>query len=199
VGGRIKRHRGGRVTVELETFEVVLLHRLAEELLELLDDGSDPGGEAGQVGQVGQPDTAVDPLESLLDVGPSAPPEDPALARLLPDGYRDDPEAAAEFRRFTEPELRNGKRANARVLLATLGQATGVADGAETVQLDQQQAQAWLYALTDLRLALGSRLEIEEDYDRQIDALDEDDPRRPLFAIYEWLTAVQDTLVRALR
>jgi uncharacterized protein DUF2017 len=196
VGGRIRRHRGGRVTVELEPFEVILLHRLAEELLELLDDGSDPGGEGGQGGR---PDTAVDPLESLLDVGPSVPPEDPVLARLLPDGYRDDPEAAAEFRRFTEPDLRNGKRANARVLLATLARATGDPDGAETVQLDQQQARAWLYALTDLRLALGSRLEIEEDYDRQMDALDEDDGRRPLFAIYEWLTAVQDTLVRALR
>ena len=32
------------------------------------------------------------------------------LARLLPDGYRDDPEAAGEFRRYTESALRSAKQ-----------------------------------------------------------------------------------------
>jgi hypothetical protein len=178
---RIKRHRGGTVTVELEPFEAQILQRLAGELLDLLDDGS-------------ATDTG-DPLESLLEEGPSVPPADPALARLLPDGYRDDAQAAAEFRRFTEQELRQTKRSNAQVMLATLDE---VPELGGRVTLDDAQAHAWLYALNDLRLALGTRLDITEDYERQVDALDSDDPRHPAFAIYEWLTVVQDTLVGEL-
>jgi Domain of unknown function (DUF2017) len=192
VSGRIRRHRGGTVTVELDGFEAKLLQRLGEELLELLDDGDDVGSAASSA----SPASSADPLESALVVGPTHPPDDPALARLLPDGYRDDPEAAAEFRRFTEPELRERKRENARLMLATLG---GLADDGATVVLDDGQAHAWLYALNDLRLALGSRLDVQEDYERQVASLDEDDERRPVFAIYEWLTEIQDTLVRALR
>jgi len=186
VSKRIKRHRGGTVTIELEAFEAQILWRLAEELLELLDDGRASAAGAASYD---------DPLELLMDEGSSEPPADPALARLLPDGYRDDPQAAAEFRRFTEPDLRHGKRANAEAMLATLGD---VAELGGRLTLDDAQAHAWLYALNDLRLALGTRLDITEDYGEQVDALDEDDPRRPVFAIYEWLTGVQDTLVREL-
>jgi hypothetical protein len=193
VSGRVRRRRGGLVTLELDQFEAQLLRRLTEELLMLLDDG-DPAG--------ARPAAPVDPLEYLVDEGPAAPPEDPALARLLPDGYRDDPEAAAEFRRFTERELREGKRANARVLLDTLDEvemSPGDPSGTVTLVLDDERAHAWLYALNDLRLALGTRLDVQEDYEEQVAELDEDDPRRPVFGIYEWLTAVQDTLIRALR
>jgi len=185
VSKRIRRHHDGTVTVELEAFEANLLQLLIDELLELLDDGEAVPAAASD-----------DPLESLLSAGPSDPPADPALARLLPDGYREDPEAAAEFRRFTERDLRDGKRANAHMMLATL---TDAADGGGRLVLDDPQVHAWLYALNDLRLALGTRLDISEDYEEQVDALDEEDPRRPVFAIYEWLTGVQDTLVRVMR
>jgi hypothetical protein len=182
---RIRRHRGGTVTVELEAFEARILQSLVGELLELLDEGDAVPAAVSD-----------DPLETLLDEGPSDPPVDPALARLLPDGYRDDPEAAAEFRRFTERDLRDGKKANARAMLATLEDA---AEQGGPLVLDDPQAHAWLYALNDLRLTLGSRLDVDEDYHDQVDALDDEDPRRSVFAIYEWLTGVQDTLVRALR
>src|ERR1700689_1008276 len=49
-------------------------------------------------------------------------PDDPVLARLLPDAYRDDPDASGEFRRYTEQGLRSGKIAAARTVLATLPQ-----------------------------------------------------------------------------
>jgi hypothetical protein len=202
VSGRIRRRRGGTVSIELDEFEARLLARLVVELLELLDERD------GSAAPFSDPGATADPLESLVgEGGPTVPPADPALARLLPDGYRDDPEAAAEFRRFTERELREGKLANARLLLDTLDQvldrptapAGGGPDTPATLVLDDRQAHAWLYALNDLRLALGARLGVEEDYERQVDVLDEEDPRRPVFGIYEWLTGVQDGLVRALR
>ena len=72
-------------------------------------------------------DRPPDPLDDLArllgqvgETGPATRPDDPVLARLLPDAYADDAEAAGDFRRFTEQELRNGKAAAARTVLATL-------------------------------------------------------------------------------
>jgi hypothetical protein len=128
----------------------------------------------------GMPDLALSENRSISD--------DPVLARLFPDAYREDGEASAEFRRYTEAGLRAGKRANAEVVLRTLG------EGGEIV-LDAEQAQAWLRALNDLRLALGTRLGVTEESPRQ---LDPDDPRSAPFAAYDWLTYLQESLVRAL-
>ena len=74
----------------------------------------------------------------------------PVLARLLPDAYRDDPDAAGEFRRFTESGLRSGKAQCAQTLLDTLPASGG------RVKLTSQEAEAWLRSLNDVRLALGS-------------------------------------------
>ena len=93
----------------------------------------------------------------LGNPGPAAPPDDPVLARLLPDAYRDDTEAAGEFRRFTEQELRSGKLAAAQTVLDTLPEEGG------RVELTEEDAQVWLRALNDVRLALGVRLDITED------------------------------------
>src|SRR5262249_58708344 len=69
----------------------------------------------------GEPVPSLEDLAAALGAtGPTSPPEDPVLARLLPDAYRDDPEAAGEFRRFTEQGLRSGKVAAAQTVLATL-------------------------------------------------------------------------------
>src|SRR5215469_14346431 len=62
-----------------------------------------------------------DDLASMLGLGgPASAPDDPVLARLFPDAYGDDPEAASDFRRYTEQGLRSGKVAAARTVLATL-------------------------------------------------------------------------------
>ena len=119
-------------------------------------------------------------------------PEDPVLARLLPDGYRDDPEAAGEFRKYTEPALRNAKYQVAREMLDTLPEEGG------RIQLTRDQAMAWLKALNDVRLALGVRLDITEEFEQDWAKLKPDDPQWSAFEVYAWLGAVQESLVQAL-
>src|SRR5207247_1848096 len=108
------------------------------------------------------------------------------LARLFPDGYQEDPAAAKEFRRYTEAGLHDAKRANAEVVLKGLGDEGG------EVRLDQDEAQMWLKALNDLRLALGTRLEISEESYARLEELNWDDPKFGMFAAYDWLTMLQD-------
>jgi hypothetical protein len=119
-------------------------------------------------------------------------PDDPVLARLLPDAYRDDPDASGEFRRYTESGLRSGKAAAARTVLATLPPAGG------RIRLSEPEAQAWLKALNDVRLALGVRLEVTDDFDDQVANMEPDDPRASYIGVYQWLAFLQETLVRAL-
>ena len=172
---------GGGVTASFADGDVELLRELVQQLLTLLREGEEhPGREA-------------DPLEAAVGIGSAtAPPEDPALARLLPDAYRDDPEAAAEFRRYTETGLRDRKRAAARAVLRSLE------GGGKTITADREQAFAWLTALNDVRLALGTRLDVTEDWDELVEELDDDDPRLLGFEVYDFLTGMQELLVRAL-
>ena len=115
----------------------------------------------------------------------------PAVRRLLPDAYREDREAASEFRRFTADELSDLKVRNAQQLIADVAEAL-VADGQTEVILDDAAAQAWVRSLTDIRLVLASRLGIEHDGDAG------DDEAFMLADVYDWLGWVQDSLVTAL-
>jgi len=114
------------------------------------------------------------------------------LARLLPDAYGDDAEAAGEFRRYTEQGLRSGKVAAARTVLGTLPSSGG------RVRLSAGDAEAWLRSLNDVRLALGVLLGITEDYESELGDVDRADPRSAYLQVYDWLTYLQETLVRAL-
>jgi hypothetical protein len=139
------------------------------------------------------PAAAEDDLEAELGLSGSAePPDDPVLARLLPDAYSDDPEASAEFRRYTEQSLRSGKIAAAQGLLATLPAGGG------KVTLNEEQCQDWLRALNDLRLALGVILDITEDAEQQSQKLSADDPRSVYMVVYRQLSYLQQSLVLAL-
>jgi hypothetical protein len=186
MSGRIKRERGGGIGITLAPGEAEVIRRAFGDLLELFDSHA----QQGVVEEIapGVPDPFGAPGSDVL-------PEDPALARLLPDAYPDDAAAAAEYRRFTESDLLAGKRANIAVLLAGLD--TVGDDG--RLHVPAAQVPAWLVALNDLRLALGTRLEIEEDYEAMIASLPRDDPRLPAYALYEWLTWLQDSLVRTQR
>ena len=150
-----------------------------------------PAGEPAEPG--GGADLPLDVGAIFAMDGPAAPPDDPVLARLLPDAYGDDPEAAGEFRRYTEQDLRSGKVAAARTVLATLP-----SDGGR-VRLSPGDAEAWLRSLNDVRLALGVLLGITEDYEHEPAELDPEDPREAYLHVYDWLTFLQETLVRALR
>ncbi|MFF0310187.1 DUF2017 domain-containing protein [Streptosporangium sp. NPDC004379] len=169
-------HEGGVIAV-FEDAEVSILRSLAAQILDLIEP----------------PETGDDPLERALGIGPSTPSEpsgDPVLARLFPSAYEDDREAAADFRRYTEATLRDGKRTDARTVLDSAAPGR--------VELTREQAHSWLRALNDVRLALGTRLEVTEDVHEEFAELAEDDPRYPAYVTYDWLTYLQDTLVRAL-
>ena len=141
-----------------------------------------------------------------LGLGDDAPlrPTDPVVLRLFPDAYREDDEAASDFRRFTERGLREAKASSAATVLASLATAEddrgGPAKAREKVriELDADQAEAWLRTLTDMRLALGTRLGVSDGDEEDWIALDVSDPRRHVHDVYEWLGWVQETLIRTL-
>ena len=139
--------------------------------------------EAGVVGLL------LDQLEQLLDADADDVGGDPVMARLLPDGHRGDPELAADYRELTEASLRSGKADDLAMVRATLPQGGG------EVRLDQEQAAAWLRTTNDLRLAMGTRLEITEDTEPPDEVTGEEDQQ---LAVYYWLTALQGSLVDAL-
>ena len=119
-------------------------------------------------------------------------PDDPVLARLLPDAYSDDPDASGEFRKYTEQGLRSAKVAAARTVLATLPPSGG------KIRLSEPEAQAWLRSLNDVRLALSVRLGITEELDDAEPGPDPDDPRAAYLWVYQWLAILQESLVEAL-
>jgi Domain of unknown function (DUF2017) len=193
-----RRVRRGGVTARFDQTQAGIIRALVGQIAELVGESGEagPGAPAEPGGGPGLAE-AGNPLADLADLldrnAPEGPPEDPALARLLPDAYRDDTEAAGEFRRFTEQELRSGKAAAAQTVLATLPEGGGKVD------LSEEDAQVWLRALNDVRLTLGVRLSITEDFAERVVDLDPADPRSAYLWIYDWLTFLQETLVRALR
>jgi hypothetical protein len=182
------------VSASFHVVEIELLRSLVGQLLELVRD--EPLGE--------QPDVSAWAAELGLSDDVSTRPTDPVVLRLFPDGYRDNDEAAGDFRRYTERGLRDKKAGYAATVLASLATAEQADPAAESgndkikVDLDPEGSSAWLRTLTDLRLALGTRLGISADDEEQWDALSEDDPRKQIHDVYDWLGWVQETLVRVL-
>jgi hypothetical protein len=167
-----RRDSSGAAVARFDREEAGILRHLAGEMLELLDRGTSEDAR-----------------------------NDPALARLLPDAYRDDEEAAAEFRRFTAPDLAGRKMDDARAITAALdaGEGSGHARvfaglGEVAVRLEAPQALSWLRGLTDMRLALAARLGIVDTDDVE----PEDETGQAIRAVYDWLGSVQDGLVRAI-
>ena len=136
----------------------------------------------------------ADQVAGLLAVRGSLP-GDPVLARLLPDAYRGDADAASEFRRFTEDSLAARKIQNAITVTESLEHATALDGAGQTeVALDAPTVQSWLRCLTDIRLTVAARLGIESDEDEGAD----DDESLMLRDVYDWLGFVQGSLIEAL-
>ena len=131
----------------------------------------------------------LDQLEQLLTADADDVGDDPVLGRLFPDGHRSDPELAADYRELTESSLRSAKADDLAMVRASLP-----AEGGE-VRLDADQAGAWLRTSNDLRLALGTRLDISEDTEPPEDLGSEEGQQ---LAVYYWLTGLQGSLVDAL-
>jgi hypothetical protein len=199
------RGTSGGATARFAAAQAAIIRDLVGQIMELIGaDGEDDSaigldlhapGEPGQPGGGWPADGPVDADELEAMVGFTENPElpdDPVLARLLPDAYSDDPEASGDFRRYTEQGLRSGKAAAARTVLATLPPGGG------RIRLSEPEAQAWLRALNDVRLALGVRLGVTDDFDEQVADMGPDDPRSAYVGVYQWLAFLQETLVQAL-
>ena len=170
------RRSRGRIVMRADATERAILTDLVGQLVELVAPHDDPD---------------ADPLARMVGIDPDAErPDDPALARLFPDAYDDETEAS-EFRRFTERSLRDTKVAHARTVL------DGLAASGDKIVLSDDQALSWLGTLNDLRLTLGSRLNITDDRE-DWDSLPDRHPAAVMFSLYDWLTFLQETLVHAL-
>ena len=117
----------------------------------------------------------ADPFEALMAEfsGATTIPEDPVLARLFPTAYPEDEEAGLP------PELTE--------------------DGLVIdVELSHGEAETWMRAFTDIRLALATRLGVEAGDEHYWHSLPDDDPRAQAHDIYEWVGYLQETIVEAL-
>ena len=120
-------------------------------------------------------------LRALLEGAPG----DPSLRRLFPPAY-DEAEDESAYRDLMGGELLEGRLAALELVAQTL----------ERERLSADEADAWLRALNDLRLVLGTRLDVRED--TFAEELRRDDPRAPALAIYAYLSWMQEQLIEAL-
>ncbi|GAA3395181.1 DUF2017 domain-containing protein [Streptomyces roseoviridis] len=192
MAGHFEALPGGGAAVALDEVEISILRSLAVQLMELIGPGDEPA-------------EGEDPLAALFAEGPSEPPSDPALRRLFPDAYGDDTDelrqAAADFRRFTENDLRTRKREDALTVVRTLDAVASAAagEGGGVLELTADQSRCWLGALNDLRLTIGTRLEVtDDDEGERLYRLPDSDPRKPMVMAYLWLGGLQESLVGTL-
>jgi hypothetical protein len=179
------RRKGDAVVAVFDRQEAALVRGLVSQIQEMLE--------------VRGEDAPQDELAELTGIrtGPSTAPDDPILSRLLPDFHRldddapsvEDQNSAAALRSLHEPDLIEFKTGVAGVLLDTCPPKGG------EVTLAPEQADAWLSALNDVRLALGTALDVTEEMP---DTLPADDPRAPHLDVYHWLTWVQESLIQAV-
>ncbi len=169
--------RRGYAVAELDASEATLLRGLVGQVRDML---------AARAAE-----SPSDELAELtgMTTGPATPPEDRVLARLLPDFSRDDEGLSRGMRSLHEPELLAAKDAAVGVVLETCPVHGG------RVRLTPEQAAAWLSALNDVRLALGTTLDVSDDMP---DELPPDDPRASHLPVYHWLTWMQESLIQAV-
>jgi len=121
-----------------------------------------------------------DDLADLL-----ADPDDPAVRRLFPPAHAD-PESEQQYRELVRDQLVAGRAKALDVVRATLSEKI----------LTAEEADAWLRGLNDLRLVLGTRLDVTEDTDFEVE-LGAGGRGREL-AVYTYLTWLQEQFVEAL-
>jgi hypothetical protein len=134
-----------------------------------------------------------DQLRSVLAEGG----DEPVNRRLFPPAYLDvaDIEHDTEFHRLMHDDLVTEKLANLDLVTDTLARgSTSVRRW--TVELTDEEATAWLGVLNDLRLALGVRLDITEDFDGDVD---DTDPRAPALRLLSYLGWLEEQLLAALQ
>jgi hypothetical protein len=109
---------------------------------------------------------------------------DTSLRRLFPTAYVDDAERDAEYQELVHDDLLERRLAALDVVEET----------ANAARLEEEQLLAWMGAVNDLRLVLGTRLDVSEDMDHNLDA---DDPTAFPLAVYDYLSMLLETIVAA--
>jgi hypothetical protein len=182
---RVETADGTRFRSALDSHEAALLKNLVTSMIGLLDEreSSSPSDELEQI--------------TGIKTGNAQPPDNATLLRLLPDFSKPDGAPAQEaadslnaaLRSLHEPAIIDAKRVAAQQLLDTLP------DDGSRFELTEDAANAWVAAVNDLRLALGTMLDIRPDGP---DRLPDDHPLAPHLDVYQWLTVLQEYLVVAL-
>ena len=179
----------GDLTVALSNDELHILINLVEQLLELL-------GERNFAHHYQSDDPFAQLMAAqLMNMEPLSAPEDPVLNRLLPNAYAD-PEAADEFRKYTEPRLRQIKQQHLMYLREQL--VFPVDHELPKADIAITDAQQWLIAINDVRLALAVRLNVNPESFERFENLPDTDPQKSLFAVYFWLGGIQEKLIEHL-
>jgi hypothetical protein len=112
--------------------------------------------------------------------------DDPSLRRLRPPAYADDPDAEAEYRHLVGDDLMSARRQALETMQRTV----------DATELTEDEMAAWLGALNDLRLFLGTRLDVREE--TRVEDFPLDDPRAAQFALYAYLGWLEEQAVEAL-
>jgi hypothetical protein len=184
---RVDSPGGPRFRSALAAHEAELLSSLVTSLLGMLDDR--------------ESSAPVDELAEItgMRTGNSTPPQDDTMKRLLPDFYRpatDHPAGSgtaeslnSALRSLHEPAILDAKREAAQCLLDTIPAGGG------KFELSEDDANAWASAVNDVRLALGTMLDIGSDGP---DRLPGDHPMAGHLDVYQWLTVLQEYLVVCL-
>ena len=190
----------GKISLKLRSDEAHILINLVEQLLELLGEGDFYHHYSND-----------DPFAQLMSMPHEiSQPEDPVLRRLLPNAYAD-PEAADDFRRYTEPTIRKVKQdalRNVRELLGSLvdsesenhqgDTSSDVADQGNFFTVENVDEDTWLKILNDLRLALSVRLNIDADGYEKFEAMADENPQKGIYAVYFWLGSLQENLLEEI-
>jgi hypothetical protein len=127
-------------------------------------------------------------MKTLLEA--DIPRQDAVVSRLFPDAY-DDPEEAEAYRQLVGDELHKGKTAALQRVEALAG-TTGRVDE----DLTGEDVEAWLTVLNDIRLAIGTRLSVDED--RMGSDIDPDDPDGPALSVVHWLGWMQELMLEQI-
>ncbi|TFV56913.1 DUF2017 domain-containing protein [Mycobacterium sp. PS03-16] len=184
---RVETADGARFRSALAEHEAALLRSLVSSIAGMLDDR--------------ESSAPADELEEItgMRTGHSSPPPDATMKRLLPDFYRsatDHPAGSgtadslnSALRSLHEPEILAAKRAAAQRVLDT------VPNGGGRIELTEEDAHAWAAAVNDVRLALGTMLDIGADGP---DRLPPEHPMAGHLDVYQWLTVLQEYLVLSL-
>lgn len=125
-------------------------------------------------------------LRAALEVDTNAGgAKDPTLRRLFPAAYPDDEQRDLEYRSMVHDDLLTRRQAALDTVESTIGAS----------RLDEEALLAWMGAVNDLRLVLGTRLDVSEETDL---APDPADPEAPALAAYGYLGFLLESMVEAL-